>query len=192
VTKSETPTSLYVVVGSKNPVKVNAAKNAIAMLYPERNVICQGMHAPSNVAEQPMTSEETRIGAINRVKFCQENAKADFYIAMEGGVDKFEYGPATFAYIVIANHERQSIGRGAIMPIPESVYQALADGQELGPLMDKLFNTQNIKQKGGAIGLLTNGNATREGNYTHAIVLAMAPFLHPDLYPVLTQSNNAN
>ncbi|MEH6710514.1 MAG: inosine/xanthosine triphosphatase [Paraglaciecola polaris] len=178
------PASLNVIVGSKNPVKVNAARNAIAMLYPEHTIFCQGMHAPSGVAEQPMTSEETRIGAINRVEYCQKNAQADFYVAMEGGVDKFDYGPATFAYIVIANRERQSIGRGAIMPIPESVYQALAAGEELGPLMDKLFNTHNVKQKGGAIGLLTNGNATREGNYTHAMVLAMAPFLHPDLYPI--------
>ncbi|GAC09054.1 inosine/xanthosine triphosphatase [Paraglaciecola chathamensis] len=184
MSQPQTTAALHVVVGSKNPVKVNAAKNAISMLYPDHQITCEGMHAPSGVAEQPMTSEETRIGAINRVSYCQANAKADFYVAMEGGVDKFEYGPATFAYIVIANYERESIGRGAIMPIPESVYQALAAGEELGPLMDTLFNTKNVKQKGGAIGLLTNGNATREGNYTHAIVLAMAPFLHPDLYPV--------
>jgi inosine/xanthosine triphosphatase len=184
LSQPQTNAALHVVVGSKNPVKVNAAKNAISMLYPDHQLTCEGMHAPSGVAEQPMTSEETRIGAINRVNYCQANAKADFYVAMEGGVDRFEYGPATFAYIVIANHERESIGRGAIMPIPESVYQALAAGEELGPLMDTLFNTKNVKQKGGAIGLLTNGNATREGNYTHAMVLAMAPFLHPDLYPV--------
>ncbi|MEI8650363.1 inosine/xanthosine triphosphatase [Paraglaciecola sp. Hal342] len=184
MSQPQTTAALHVVVGSKNPVKVNAAKNAISMLYPDHQITCEGMHAPSGVAEQPMTSEETRIGAINRVNYCQANAKADFYVAMEGGVDKFEYGPATFAYIVIANHERESIGRGAIMPIPESVYQALVNGEELGPLMDTLFNTKNVKQKGGAIGLLTNGNATREGNYTHAMVLAMAPFLHPDLYPV--------
>ena len=182
MSQPQTNAALHVVVGSKNPVKVNAAKNAISMLYPDHQITCEGMHAPSGVAEQPMTSEETRIGAINRVNYCQANAKADFYVAMEGGVDRFEYGPATFAYIVIANHERESIGRGAIMPIPESVYQALAAGEELGPLMDTLFNTKNVKQKGGAIGLLTNGNATREGNYTHAMVLAMAPFLHPYLY----------
>jgi non-canonical (house-cleaning) NTP pyrophosphatase len=40
----------------------------------------------------------------------------------------------------------------------------------------------NIKQQGGAIGLVTNGHATRESAYTQAMVLAMAPFLHPELY----------
>jgi non-canonical (house-cleaning) NTP pyrophosphatase len=63
-----------------------------------------------------------------------------------------------------------------------SVYQALESGEELGHVMDRLFNTNNIKQKGGAIGLLTNHVATRQSNYTQALVLAMARFLHPDFY----------
>ena len=50
--------------------------------------------------------------------------------------------------------------------------------------MDRLFKTNNIKHKGGAIGLLTNGLETRESNYTQALILAMAPFLNPELYPV--------
>ena len=48
--------------------------------------------------------------------------------------------------------------------------------------MDRLFNTDNVKQKQGAIGLLTHGLATRESVYRQAIILAMAPFIHPDLY----------
>jgi non-canonical (house-cleaning) NTP pyrophosphatase len=48
--------------------------------------------------------------------------------------------------------------------------------------MDRLFNTSNVKQKEGAIGLLTHGLATRESVYKQAIILAMAPFIHPNLY----------
>ena len=62
------------------------------------------------------------------------------------------------------------------------MYQALLAGEELGHVMDRLFNTNNIKQKGGAIGLLTNGHETRESNYTQALILAMAPFIHPELF----------
>lgn len=173
---------LRVVVGSQNPVKINAARTALAALYPLADINCQGMDAPSGVAAQPMSANETLTGAINRVEYCIKYANADFYVAMEGGVDIFEYGPATFAYVVVSNRQRRSVGRGAIMPIPQKVYQALIAGQELGEVMDNLFNTKNVKQKGGAIGLLTNGNATREGNYQHALTLAMVPFLHPELY----------
>ena len=173
---------IKVVVGSKNPVKVNASRTVIAKLYPDHLIECEGLNAPSHVPEQPMNAVETREGAINRVKYCQQNVEADFYIALEGGVDLLVDGPATFAYVVISNNEQQSVGRSAALPLPEPIYQSLLDGEELGPVMDKLFKTVNIKHKGGAIGLLTNGHATRESNYTQALTLAMAPFLYPDLY----------
>ena len=63
-----------------------------------------------------------------------------------------------------------------------SVYQALQRGEELGPVMDKLFDTVNIKQKGGAIGLLTLNHASRQSVYEVALTLAMAKFHFPDLY----------
>lgn len=174
---------IKVIVGSKNPVKINAAANAMALLFPEYEIQTQGMDAPSGVPAQPMTDSDTRQGAINRVHYCQQQVEADYYFAMEGGVDCFEFGPATFAYIAIAHQARLSIGRGALLPLPMQVYQALEAGEELGHVMDRLFNTVNIKQKGGAIGLLTHGHATRESNYTQAIILAMAPFLNPEMYP---------
>lgn len=173
---------IKVVVGSKNPVKVNASRIVISQLYPDCIVECEGLNAPSNVPEQPMNAAETRTGAINRVKYCQQHTDADFFIAIEGGVDLLDDGPATFAYVVIASKEQQSVGRSAALPLPAPIYQSLLDGKELGPVMDTLFKTVNIKHKGGAIGLLTNGHATRESNYTQALILAMAPFLYPDLY----------
>jgi non-canonical (house-cleaning) NTP pyrophosphatase len=44
---------------------------------------------------------------------------------------------------------------------------------------------QNVKQKQGAIGLLTNEQASRESVYTQAIILAMARFIHPDFYTTI-------
>jgi inosine/xanthosine triphosphatase len=176
--------SIQVVVGSKNPVKIKAVENAFKTLFNELEITVEGMHAPSLVADQPMTSLETKEGAQNRVLYCQQHCGADYFVAIEGGVDIFDYGPATFAYVVIADQKRISVGRSAILPLPPSVYNALLEGQELGDVMDDMFNTQNIKQKGGAIGLLTNGHASREGNYTQAIILALVPFLHPQLYPL--------
>ncbi|MCL1145696.1 inosine/xanthosine triphosphatase [Shewanella marinintestina] len=174
--------TISIVVGSKNPVKVGAAQSAFERLFPDNLIECQGIDAPSGVADQPMTDAETKLGAINRVKYCQSEYQADYFIAMEGGVDLFDHGPATFAYIAIAHQSQVSVGRGAQLPLPMQVYQALTQGQELGHVMDQMFNTVNIKQKGGAIALLTNGNETRQSNYTQAIILAMAPLLHPNLY----------
>jgi inosine/xanthosine triphosphatase len=174
---------IRIVVGSKNPVKINAAKTAICDIFPLEEVLCIGVNAPSNVADQPMTSKETQLGAVNRIKYCQQHSHADFYVAIEGGVDHFEYGPATFAFIAVADQKSLSIGRSCHLPLPPVVYQALKNGEELGHVMDRLFNTSNVKQKEGAIGLLTNDLATRESVYKQAIILAMAPFINPHLYP---------
>lgn len=174
---------MKVIVGSKNPVKVNASRIALQqVLAGEGELAVIGVDAPSLVADQPMTEAETRNGAVNRVKACMASNQADWYIAIEGGVDKFTDGPATFAYVAICNGEHWSIGRSTNLPLPGAVYDALTAGEELGDVMDRLFNTDNIKQKGGAIGLLTNHLATRQSVYELAIILAMARFNHPTLY----------
>ncbi len=180
--------TIRITVGSKNPVKIAAAHHAIAQLFPNAEILSQGIHAPSGVADQPMTDEETKQGAINRAQFCQQQANlntqfiADLYMAMEGGVDCFEHGAATFAYMAIIYQDKLSLGRSAQLPLPNHVYQSLKAGQELGDVMDALFNTVNIKQKGGAISLFTAGKATRESVYTQAIILAMAPFINPEKF----------
>lgn len=173
---------ITILVGSQNPVKINAAKTALEQIYASTDIEVTGINAPSGVNDQPMSEVETKNGAINRVNFCKEKNQADFYIAMEGGVEKFTTGVATFAYIAISNGETLSIGRSANLPLPNKVYQALCLGRELGEVMDSLFNTNNIKQAGGAISLLTKGHATRQSIYTQAIILAMAPFINASLF----------
>ena len=173
---------LTIVVGSTNPVKVAAVSGAFTALFPDYQLDCQGMSVASGVAAQPMSEADTRLGALNRVEACKVARKADYYVAAEGGVDCFVDGPATFAYVVISDGQQRSVGRSANLPIPQPVWQALQQGEELGPVMDRLFGETNIKHKGGAIGLLTNGRETRQSAYHQALVLAMAPFLHAALY----------
>lgn len=183
-------TVIRICVGSNNPVKVNAAKQAFTLMFPNHIVHCEEMHASSGVADQPMTEAETRLGAQNRTHYCaryyreqQNNSDMDYFVAMEGGVDKFEEGAVTFAYVAILSNEGELMtGRSANLPLPSKVYKRLQANEELGIVIDDLFNTSNIKQKGGAIGLFTNHAATRESIYTQALVLALAPLLHPEHY----------
>ncbi|MCV2883370.1 inosine/xanthosine triphosphatase [Aestuariibacter sp. AA17] len=173
---------LRIIVGSTNPVKINAAKEAFSSVYPEREVICEGVKSPSGVPDQPMNSHDTLLGAQNRVSYLVKHHDADFYTAMEGGVDRFDYGSSTFAYVVISDGDVTTVGRSANLPIPEHVFNRLDEGKELGTLMDEAFGTHNVKQQGGAIGLLTNGVQTRTSAYTQALTMAMGRFLHPAFF----------
>ena len=172
---------LHVIIGSKNPVKIQAIKNTLTLYFPEHYIIAEGINAPSLVSDQPMTADETREGAVNRVGFCKNNHQADFYAAFEGGVEKTEYGCFTFAYVVIESN-KQSISRSASLPLPYSVYSALEKGEELGDVMDKMFNEDNVKQKCGAIGLLTQQLASRASSYEQAAIMCMAPLINDNLF----------
>lgn len=181
-------TVIRIVVASKNPVKVGAAYQAFNKAFPDHTIHCEEMHAPSGVADQPMTESETRLGAENRARFCldqntalSDDENADYFVAMEGGVDQFEEGAATFAYVTILDKTGKiATNRSASLPLPKSIYDRLVAGEELGHVMDDVFDTVNIKQKGGAIGLFTNEAENRESIYTQALILCLAPFMHPE------------
>jgi inosine/xanthosine triphosphatase len=172
-------------VGSHNPVKIRAAESTLRQLDGLHALTATGCPAPSGVPDQPMTEAETRLGAVNRVAFLREQSHIepnDWCVAIEGGVDHFIDGPATFAYVVINQDGQQAVGRSANLPLPLRFYQELQQGHELGDVMDKAFGTSNVKQKGGAIGLLTNNLATRQSVYEVAMTLALASFRYPELY----------
>jgi non-canonical (house-cleaning) NTP pyrophosphatase len=59
---------------------------------------------------------------------------------------------------------------------------ALQQGEELGDVIDLMFAQHNIKQQGGAIAMLTNHLLTRSSVYQQAIILAMIPFIQPQLF----------
>ncbi|MFT6268155.1 MAG: inosine/xanthosine triphosphatase [Alphaproteobacteria bacterium] len=172
---------LRVAVASLNPVKINAAKEAFSIVFGGA-VEAIPMAVDSGVSDQPMDFDETHLGAQNRVNKAIKLEQADYYIAFEGGVDVFEDGPKTFAVICISNGEDIIFGQSGTLPLPMSVYEKLLNGIELGTAMDELFNTVNIKQKGGAIGQLTNGLETRMSIYKSATILALSRFINAELY----------
>ncbi|NRA85520.1 MAG: DUF84 family protein, partial [Gammaproteobacteria bacterium] len=59
---------IKVMVGSRNPVKIKAVQGAMSTVFNDSVIECIGVDAPSLVAEQPMSGDETRTGAINRVR----------------------------------------------------------------------------------------------------------------------------
>ena len=139
---------IKIVVGSKNPVKISAAQTAIRDALSLKEVECIGINAPSSVAEQPMTSEETKLGAVNRIQYCQQHTRADFYVAIEGGVDQFEYGPATFAFVAIANQKMYRLGAAVICLCHPSFTKPLKAVKNLVMLWtDYLILTTSNKSK---------------------------------------------
>jgi len=167
-----------IVVASANPAKIRAVEQCFQVNYPEQSVQVTGVSVPSGVAAQPLSSEETYAGAKNRLTALKQQIKADFYVSIEAGLD----GDMTFAWMLIEHKGKLGKARSASLMLPTAALTALEQGQELGDVMDELFGTQNIKQAGGAIGLLTQNRLSRSGVYQQALTLALIPFLNPEWF----------
>lgn len=164
-----------IAVASTNPAKIAAVEQCFTHVFPEKRLRVNGYSCNSGVRAQPMNAEETLLGAQNRIADLKEQIEADFYVAIEAGLD----GDMTFAWMVIQQGTKVGKARSASLQLPPSALALLADGLELGDVMDQLFGTQNIKQAGGAIGLLTANRLSRASVYQQALTLALIPFLNP-------------
>ncbi len=169
-----------VIVASTNPAKINAVQQAFTQVFLHEEMMFEGIAVDSGVADQPLSGEETLTGARNRVRHArQQQPGADFWVGLEAGIE----APLTFAWMVIESADQRGEARSASLPLPPEALLRIADGAELGDAMDAMFNEHNIKQKGGAIGLLTDHRLTRSSVYEQALILALIPFIQPALYP---------
>tara|TARA_R110002126_G_scaffold12196_14_gene53180 strand:- start:251 stop:763 length:513 start_codon:yes stop_codon:yes gene_type:complete len=167
-----------IVVASANPAKINAVKQCFQSNFPEQAIKVTGVAVASGVAEQPLSSAETLLGAQNRLQALKLQAAADYYVAIEAGLDI----DMTFAWILIEHDDKLGKARSASLMLPPAALHLLAEGVQLGDAMDQLFGTTNIKQAGGAIGLLTHNQLSRASVYQQALTLALIPFLNPQRF----------
>ncbi len=164
-----------IAVASANPAKIAAVEQCFSLVFPSEIASVKGYGCESGVRAQPMSAEETLLGAENRIADLKTQVAADFYVAIEAGLD----GDMTFAWMVIERDGLVGKARSASLMLPPKALELLARGLELGDVMDQLFGTQNIKQAGGAIGLLTDNRLSRSSVYQQALILALIPWLNP-------------
>jgi inosine/xanthosine triphosphatase len=175
---------MRVVVASKNPVKIGAAREAFATVFPGASFDVSGIEVDSGVGNQPDSDAETREGARARALRASDAVPdADFWVGLEGGVDVFDDQLMAFAWMAVKGRKGDvSEARSATLPLPPAVKKLVDAGMELGEANDRVFSTVNSKQGGGAYGLLTDGRYTRESIYAQTLVIALTPFVNA-LYP---------
>jgi len=192
---------MHIFVGSTNPVKVNAVVLAASETWPE--VMVRGLEVASGVSFQPMSDDETRLGASNRAqaalqaglhlgershlffehadevsegateRFSAENQVLG--IGLEGGVFQRESGEL-WSTVWVAVADLAGVvteSNGARFKIPEIIAQPILAGGEMGPIMDSLLSSSNSKQAGGAIGVITRNFVDRTEEYTGIAKMAL-------------------
>lgn len=158
---------MIVCIGTRNPAKTSAVKEGFSTMT---DVEFIEIDVSSEVSAQPFSDEETMTGAINRAKNALAAGKGDIGIGLEGGVKQTEHGLFVCNWgALVLRDGRTYIGGGASIPLPTEVADALLEGEELGPVMDRYANKKNVRHHEGAIGVFTNGRITRQKMFAHVI-----------------------
>src|SRR5688572_21158999 len=104
---------MKIIVASKNPVKINAAKRGFEAMFIDTVFDVEGHPAPSGVSDQPMTDAETLQGAMNRAMAAKElRPDSDYWVGIEGGVHETDHGLAERAWIVVCSADGR-MGKGS-------------------------------------------------------------------------------
>ncbi|WP_153464839.1 DUF84 family protein [Sediminibacillus terrae] len=153
-------------IGSMNPAKIKAVKNA----FPEAEVV--EIDVASKVSLQPFSDEETMEGAVNRARECASLNPDSVGIGLEGGVMELNGELFLCNWGALINEKGHTfLASGARIPLPEEVAAQLEKGIELGEVMDVYSQRKDVRKKEGAVGIFTNELVSREEMFTHVMKL---------------------
>ena len=169
-------------VGSTNPVKVEAVERTLERFEPTVTAV----DVDSGVPEQPWSIEETVTGAETRARRALAATGADYGIGLEGGVARIEGVPglSLIMWGAATDGDRLERGGGPTLRLPDDVADRLADGAELGPVMDDVLDTSGIAETEGAAGVLTAGLTSRAQALGEAVACAFGPFVASESVPI--------
>lgn len=172
-----------IIVGSKNPVKISCTDSAFHQAFDDAFLI-EGLNVGSGVSNQPAGDQETYQGALNRaVNSKAVFPEADYWVGIEGGIEEIGDEMQAFAWVVIIDKSGK-IGKAktATFFLPPAITALVKGGMELGEADDQFFQRENSKTGNGAVGILTHDRIDRKNYYTPAVILALIPFLNPEIY----------
>jgi len=186
----------YCFVGSLNPVKLEAIKMATAEYWPK--IIIKGFEVDSGVSAQPRTDEETYLGALARAKQAltlglnqsKPHSKATCLgLGLEGGVlTKGDELWSTVWVVVTTTEGKVYEANGARFKVPNIIAQPILRGEEMGPVLSRLFDGADIRHTNGAIGVVTRNFVTRAEEYGSIAKLALGLWYGAGWDDILAQS----
>lgn len=176
---------MKVLVGSENPVKIAAAQEAFSQYFDGVKVI--GIKVASSVSGQPINDEVFK-GARHRAQSLKtisqkKNLRGNFFVGIEGGITKLYSKWLAFGGICILDEDgRAGYGTSPFFELPSDITKELLTGIELGNVIDNLTGETNTKRRQGAVGYFTKGILDRKNFYLSGLLMALIPFLNPELY----------
>lgn len=156
-------------IGTKNKAKVGAVLSVVTKHFHDI-LTFEHISVDSGVSAQPMSTDETRLGAMNRARKALQETNADMAFGLEGGVTMIDDMMYLCNWGALASANGQVLtAAGAQIPLPKEIAEQVASGHELGPIMDDFVHQLDTRQHTGAIGILTDGMIDRKEMFEHIL-----------------------
>jgi inosine/xanthosine triphosphatase len=178
-------------VGSLNPPKLEGVRAALAAFAPD--VAIEAVAVESGVPDQPLGFAEILAGARQRAQAARQGAPCDLSVGYEDGLVELPGHPGRWFNVgcaALSDGRRLSLGLSSGFAYPPACAREAATGRRpIGDLFDRLWSDHRGSGDGvpsglslGNVGKLTLAVLTRAEYTRHAVLCALPPFLHPDLY----------
>ncbi|SEP11739.1 DUF84 family protein [Aquisalimonas asiatica] len=156
-------------LGSTNPAKLDAVQ---AVFTPDQGFTVVARSAPSGVADQPRSDDETRTGAVNRAHWLVRQPGVELGLGLEGGLVDHAGDMWLCNWGALATSRGHLlVASGARIPLPRELAQSLRKGGELGDVVDSWSGREGVRHREGAIGILTEGEVSRADLLGHIVRL---------------------
>lgn len=175
---------MQILVGSQNQVKMGAVHNGFVEVWPDESPLSvRGVKVKTGVAYQPLSEDETVMGARNRALRAREIGGADYYVGIEGGMCHSADTWMERTWVVILDRFGcEGIASSPAIMLPPRAETMMRHGADLNDVCVELFGVNDAGAGIGYFGLMTNGALTRLKAYEDAVIFALARFLHPHLF----------
>jgi len=170
-------------IGTENPSKVSALRDILLdyHLFAQAEVV--SYHVSSGVIDQPMTLDETMLGAENRARRCY-TADCRFSVGIESGfleAARVRGGLMEVTICAIYDGENVYHGFSSCFNCPEDIMAYLRQGKNLNDaafLAGYTTNPEIGKSGDGVISILTRGRVTRKEYTKQALRMALIHLEH--------------
>jgi inosine/xanthosine triphosphatase len=173
---------MKVIVGSLNPVKLNATRNILEKIYGELDISSKDVD--SGVPDQPFGLDQTIEGAINRAKNAYSH-ECDLSVGIESGLMETPNtltGYIDLQWCAIFDGQEVTLGVSSGFEYPPEVINNVLSGLEVGDVMDRITGIDNLGTKKGAVSHLSRNMLNRTENTEQCVLTAMIPRLNEDIY----------
>ena len=169
---------MIIMVGSNNPNKINAVREAFSLFDHFDGARFESVSAESGVSDQPLGLDETISGA--RQRSIHAHGRCDFSVGLESGMIPVPHTMNGFMNVsacVIYNGRDYFTGLGPAFELPEAIVRLVVDKKlELDEAIFQSGFSSNprIGYSEGIIGILTLGRVTRKDYMVPAVTMALA------------------